>query len=74
MPETSVKDKDVPSVETIFGKYYDKEIFLALNRARSKVVATGSTPKKAYRNAIKNGYKFAIIVKAPKSEIKGLIL
>jgi len=74
MPATSVKDKDVPSVETLFGKYYDKEIFLALKRDRSEVVATGATPQKAYANARKRGYKFPIIMRAPSSENFGFIL
>ena len=74
MPATSVKDRHVPNVETLFEKYYDKEIFLALNRDRSKVVATGATPQKAYANALNKGFKFPIIMRAPSSKNFGFIL
>ena len=75
MPATITRENvDIPSVDAIFGKYFDKEIYLALNRERTKVVATGSTPKTAFRNARRNGYRFAVIVKAPKKDIHGLLL
>ena len=74
MPATSTKVNDVPSVEEVFGKYYDSEVFLALNRDQTKVIATGSTPQRAYANARRNGYKFPVIMKAPTSENSGYIL
>ena len=75
MPVTStIKKVDIPNAEPIFGKYYDKEIFLALNRDRSKVIATGATPQKAYANALKKGFKFPIIMRAPSSENFGFTL
>ena len=74
MSAISVKVKDVPSIETIFVDYYDREIFLALNRDRSKVIATGATPQKAHANSRKRGYKYPIIMRAPSSENYGFIL
>lgn len=74
MPMTSVKSKDVPTFDDIFVGYYDKEIFLALNRDRSKVITTGGTPQKAHANARKKGYKYPIIMRAPSSGNFGFIL
>ena len=75
MPVTSTsKIVDSTNVDSIFVGYYDKEIFLALNRDRSKVIATGATPQKAHANARKKGYKYPIIMRAPSSENYGFIL
>ena len=74
MPATYTKANDVPSVEEVFGKYYGKDLFLAVNKAHTKVIATGATPQKAYKNAEKKGYKYPIIILAPENETFALIL
>ena len=57
--------KNVIDFEKVFGPYIGKDVFLAVKRDYSEVIATGTDPLEARENAIKVGYARPILMIAP---------
>ncbi len=71
---TSSEKLNVIDISEVYGEYIGKKIFLAINKTRTRVIATGKTPQSAYENAEREGYKYPIIMLAPPSESHAFLL
>ncbi|MBN4081223.1 hypothetical protein JYT44_02540 [Caldithrix abyssi] len=73
MSEYNLESKVVDFKE-VFGPYLGKNLFLAVKRDYSFVVATGKGPLEALHNSKENGYSKPILMKAPRDHYWSYIL